>query len=91
MSCGSLEAWQESANEVWKEFAREIEALGELVEDAPFNEDDQTAAEGYRHLARFLSSMIATETDHNDPDYPHSCASRTRWPRSDGTTRTAST
>lgn len=63
-------AEQESMNEAWRAFAREIEALGELVEDAPFNRDEQTAAEGYRHLARFLSTMIATETDRNDPDYP---------------------
>lgn len=63
-------AEQETMNAAWREFAAEIEALGELVEDAPFNTDEQTAAEGYRHLARFLSSMIATETDHNDPDYP---------------------
>ncbi|MCP5071125.1 MAG: DUF1214 domain-containing protein [bacterium] len=71
-------AEQETLNASWKEFAREIEALGELVEDAPFNRDDQTAAEGYRHLARFLSTMIATETDRNHPDYPQF----TRFPNS---------
>jgi len=63
-------AEQETINDSWREFAREIGALGKLVEDAPFNRDEQTAAEGYRHLARFLSTMIATETDRNDPDYP---------------------
>jgi hypothetical protein len=71
-------AEQETINESWREFAREIESLGELVEDAPFNRDPQTAAEGYRHLARYLSSFIATETDSNDPDYPRF----TRFPNS---------
>ncbi|MBW2396307.1 MAG: hypothetical protein JRG95_18800 [Deltaproteobacteria bacterium] len=69
---------QESVNASWQEFAREIEALGDLGEDAPFNRDEQTAAEGYRHLARFLSTMIATETDRNHPEYPRF----TRFPNS---------
>jgi len=63
-------AQQQQMNQVWSQFAQEIEALGELVEDAPFNRDERTAAEGYRHLARYLSSMIAKQTDHSNPSYP---------------------
>ena len=37
-------AQQQQMNQVWSQFAREIEALGELVEDAPFNRDERTAA-----------------------------------------------
>ncbi len=61
---------QEAMNEAWASFAQEIAALGELVENAPFNTDERTAAEGYRHMARYLSSMIAKQTDHSNPDYP---------------------
>jgi len=61
---------QAQMNEAWVTFASEIAALGELVEGAPFNNDQQTAAEGYRHMARYLSTMIAKFTDHNNPDYP---------------------
>jgi hypothetical protein len=64
-------AQQQQINQAWTEFAGEIEALGELVENAPFNTDERTAAEGYRHMARYLSSMIAKQTDHSNPDYPH--------------------
>lgn len=63
-------AEQAAMNASWAAFAQEIEALGELVENAPFNTDEQTAAEGYRSIARYLSSFIAKQTDHNNPDYP---------------------
>lgn len=63
-------AEQEAMNDAWTTFAQEIQALGELVENAPFNTDERTAAEGYRHMARFMSTMIAKFTDHNNPDYP---------------------
>ena len=45
-------AQQQQMNQVWSQFAQEIKALGGLVENAPFNRDERTAAEGYRHLAR---------------------------------------
>lgn len=61
---------QQAMNEQWANFADEIKSLGSLVENAPFNTDERTAAEGYRHMARFLSSMIATQTDHRNADYP---------------------
>ncbi|MGI9286936.1 MAG: DUF1214 domain-containing protein [Pseudomonadales bacterium] len=71
-------AEQQQMNEAWAQFAQEIEALGELVENAPFNTDERTAAEGYRHLVRYLSSFMAKQTDHNNPDYPQF----TRFPNS---------
>jgi len=61
---------QAQMNEAWVAFADEIASLGELVQNAPFNNDQQTSAEGYRHMARYLSTMIAKFTDHNNPDYP---------------------
>ena len=61
---------QEEINSVWVQFGEDIAALGELVQGAPFNRDEQTAAEGYRHMARFLATFLAYHTDLADPDYP---------------------
>lgn len=61
---------QQSLNDAWSQFSLEIGELGGLVESAPFNQDEQTAAEGYRHMARFLSTFLASQTDFRDPDYP---------------------
>ncbi len=61
---------QEEINAVWVQFGEDIAALGELVRGAPFNRDEQTAAEGYRHLARYLATFLAYHTDLADPDYP---------------------
>ncbi len=61
---------QEEINAVWDQFGEDIAALGELVRGAPFNQDEQTAAEGYRHLARYLATFLAYHTDLADPDYP---------------------
>ena len=61
---------QEEINAVWDQFGENIAALGELVQGAPFNRDEQTAAEGYRHMARYLATFLAYHTDLADPDYP---------------------
>ena len=61
---------QEALNNVWAQFGEDIAALHEVVEGAPFNQNEQTAAEGYRHLARFLATFLAYHTDLADPDYP---------------------
>lgn len=61
---------QQSLNDAWQQFSVEVGELGRLVENAPFNRDEQTAAEGYRHMARFLASFLATQTDFRDPNYP---------------------
>lgn len=61
---------QEEINAVWLQFGEDIAALGEVVQGAPFNQDEQTAAEGYRHMARFLATFLAYHTDLADPDYP---------------------
>lgn len=61
---------QEAMNAVWTRFGEDIAALHEVVQGAPFNQDEQTAAEGYRHMARFLSTFLAYHTDLGDPDYP---------------------
>ena len=61
---------QEAMNAAWSRFAEDVAELGETVENAPFNRDEQTAAAGYRHLARFLATFLAEFTDHRDPDYP---------------------
>ena len=61
---------QEEINAVWVQFGEDIAALGELVRGAPFNRDEQTAAEGYRHMARYLATFLAYHTDLADPDYP---------------------
>ena len=63
-------AEQEEINAVWVQFGEDIAALGELVQGARFNRDEQTAAEGYRRLARFLATFLAYHTDLADPDYP---------------------
>lgn len=69
---------QMSMNAAWNEFAAEIGEMGALVENAPFNDDEQSAAEGYRHMARFLATFLASQTDYRDPDYPQF----TRFPNS---------
>ncbi len=61
---------QAEINAVWVQFGEDIAALGELVQGAPFNQDERTAAEGYRHMARFLATFLAYHTDLADPDYP---------------------
>ena len=61
---------QEAVNAAWARFAEDVAKLGETVENAPFNRDEQTAAAGYRHIARFLATFLADFTDHRDPDYP---------------------
>ena len=61
---------QEEINAVWVRFGEDIAALNEVVQSAPFNRDEQTAAEGYRHVARFLATFLAYHTDLSDPDYP---------------------
>ena len=63
-------AQQDSLNAAWNQLARDIAELSEGIENAPFNQDEQTAAEGYRHIARFLASFIASNTDYRNPDYP---------------------
>ena len=61
---------QEEINAAWLRFGEAIAALNEVVRGAPFNRDEQTAAEGYRHVARFLATFLAYHTDLSDPDYP---------------------
>ena len=61
---------QAALNAEWIGFGEDIAALHEVVQGAPFNQDEQTAAEGYRHLARFLATFLAFHTDLADPDYP---------------------
>ena len=61
---------QEAMNAAWGQFADEVAGLSELIQSAPFNRDERTAAEGYRHLARFLATFMANHTDFRDPDYP---------------------
>ena len=61
---------QESVNAAWARFAEDVAELGETIEKAPFNRDEQTAAAGYPHIARFLATFLAESTDYRDPDYP---------------------
>ena len=61
---------QEAMNAAWDRFAEDVAELGDAIESAPFNRDEQTAAAGYRHIARFLSTFLAEFTDFRDPDYP---------------------
>ena len=63
-------AEQEPINAAWDDFAHEVAELTTVVQRAPFNRDDQTAADGYRHVARMLSTFLAEATDFADPDYP---------------------
>ncbi len=63
-------AEQEEVNAAWSRFAAEVAEMGGAIESAPFNRDEQTAAAGYRHLARFLSTFLADFTDLRNPDYP---------------------
>ena len=61
---------QEAMNAAWARFAEDVAELGETIENAPFNRDEQTAAAGYRHIARFLGTFLADFTDYRNPDYP---------------------
>ena len=61
---------QEAMNAVWAQFAEDVAELADTIENAPFNRDEQTAAAGYRHIARFLATFLADFTDLRNPDYP---------------------
>ncbi len=61
---------QERLNTAWVQFGEDISNLAQVVENAPFNQDEQTAAEGYRHIARYLATFLAEFTDYRDPEYP---------------------
>ena len=61
---------QEELNAAWTQFGEDVASLTSVVENAPFNQDEQTAAEGYRHLARYLATFLAEFTDYRDPNYP---------------------
>ena len=61
---------QEVMNAAWAEFAEDVAGLGSVIENAPFNQDAQSAAAGYRHIARLLSTSLADFTDYRDPNYP---------------------
>ena len=61
---------QERLNTAWVQFGEDVSNLAQVVENAPFNQDEQTAAEGYRHIARYLATFLAEFTDYRDPDYP---------------------
>ena len=61
---------QQAMNAAWGRFAQDVAELGAAVENAPFNRDEQTAAAGYRHIARFLATFLADFTDYRDPEYP---------------------
>ena len=61
---------QEVMNAAWGRFAEDVVALSEIVENAPFNRDERTAAAGYRHIARFLATFLADSMDYRDPEYP---------------------
>ena len=61
---------QEELNTAWMEFGEDISALASVVENAPFNQDEQTAAAGYRHISRYLATFLAEHMDYRDPNYP---------------------
>ena len=61
---------QEAMNAVWAEFSEEVAALGATIENAPFNQDDQTAAEGYRSMARYLGTFLMEQSDYRNADFP---------------------
>ena len=69
---------QQAMNAAWSRFSEDVAELGDLIEAAPFNRDEQTAAAGYRHIARFLATFLAEFTDFRDPEYPQF----TRFPNS---------
>ena len=80
---------QEAVNAAWARFAKDVAELGEVVEDAPFNRDERTAAAGYRHIARFLATFLAEHMDFRDPDYPQfsrfpNGVARIGWDNPDG-------
>ena len=79
---------QGEINAAWVRFGEDVAALDEVVQGAPFNRDEQTAAEGYRHVARLLATFLAYHTDLADPTIRSSCASPTPWRASAGTTPT---
>ena len=61
---------QEAMNAAWDRFAEDVAELGDTVEKAPFNKDEQSAAAGYRHIARLLATFLAEFTDFRNPEYP---------------------
>ena len=61
---------QEELNTAWVHFGEDVADLADVVEDAPFNRDEQTAAAGYRHISRYLATFLAESMDYRDPNYP---------------------
>ena len=61
---------QEAMNAAWGRFAEDVTELNAVIENAPFNRDEQTAAAGYRHIARFLSTFLADSMDYRNAEYP---------------------
>lgn len=62
----------------WSTFTDALGELETLVTDAPMPATDQVRAEGYRHLARLLSTQLARVFESSDPDFPR----LTRMPNS---------
>ena len=60
-----------SSDASWQAFAQEVAELGKLIEDAPVASDGRTRAEGYRSIARLLSTSLANFTDYNRAEYPN--------------------
>ena len=65
---------QEELNTAWVHFGEDVRDLAEVVENAPFNKDEQTAAAGYRHISRYLATFLAESMDYRDPNYPSICS-----------------
>lgn len=57
-------------NNAWVRLGEDVAELADVVENAPFNQDEQTAAAGYRHISRYLTTFMAEFTDYRNPDYP---------------------
>lgn len=58
------------SQKAWSDFTAGVSGLGGLVETSPMPRSEQAQAEGYRHLARMLSTYLTKELEGADPNFP---------------------
>ena len=59
-----------ASGEVWRDFCRKLESIGQTVLDAGVAESPIDRAEGYRYLSRLLRIALEMHLENADADFP---------------------
>lgn len=54
----------------WTDFCDRMKALGQRILEDDFPQDEQTRAEGFRHLVRMMNYATQWYVDFHDPEFP---------------------